>query len=213
MFDLSHEELVEDADPFIELAARLYDLNEEKLERKKAFEGYLKTVHPDWIEVVAEGSGKPIYPDANGTMRLNYGVVRGYSPMEGFSHEPFTLLGEIPEKDTGIAPFDAPAKLLDLAGKQAHGRHAHPGTGDVPVNLLTTNDSTGGNSGSPLLNARGELVGCLFDGNYEAMTADFAFEPEITRSISVDVRYILFVAEFVDGAANVLQELGVKQGE
>ena len=103
-----------------------------------------------------------------------------------------------------------PAKLLELAEAGDPTPYVHPPIGDVPVNFLTTHDSTGGNSGSPVLNAKGELVGCLFDGTYESMTGDFEFQDDITRSISVDIRYVLFIARYVDGADNVLKELGVE---
>ncbi len=209
MFDLSHEELMAEGDPFIELAARLYELNEERQERRKSFDGALKSLVPEWIKVIDEGTERPLYPDANGTMRVNYGSVRGYSPEEGSFYEPFTALREIPDKDTGEPPFDAPQRLLDLARAGAPNPYVHPPLGDVPVNFLTTHDSTGGNSGSPVVNARGELVGCLFDGTYESMTGDFHFQDDLTRSISVDIRYVLFVAKYVDGADNVLEELGV----
>ena len=89
-------------------------------------------------------------------------------------------------------------------------RHADPGLGDVPVNFLTSNDSTGGNSGSPVLNADGELVGVLFDGNYESLGSDFLYLPAVTRSIHVDMRYVRFVADQVDRAGAVLRELGLE---
>ncbi len=217
MFDLSYHDLMAEGDPFIELAARLYELNEGRLEREKHFEGSLQSLVPEWIRVIDEGTDRPLYSDANGTMRINYGVVRGYSPEgrelrspESLFCKPFTTLKEVPGKDTGEAPFDAPRRLLELAAAGDPNPYVHPPVGDVPVNFLTTHDSTGGNSGSPVLNARGELVGCLFDGTYESMTGDFDFQDDITRSISVDIRYILFVARYVDGADNVLEELGVE---
>ncbi len=149
-----------------------------------------------------------IYPDANGTMRLNCGIVKGYSPRDAVYYEPFTTLKGVVEKHTGVPPFNCPDRLLRLIGSGDHGSVTAPS--DVPVDVLTTHDSTGGNSGSPLINARGELVGCLFDGNYEAMTSDFRFEPNLTRSISVDIRYVLFIADYVDSAFNVLEELGLR---
>jgi hypothetical protein len=151
-----------------------------------------------------------MYPDANSTMRIGYAQVKGYVPRDAVYYEPFTTLDGVVEKHTGIAPFDCPQRILDLAAKKDYGPYLFAKLGDVPVNLLTTNDSTGGNSGSPVLNARGELVGCLFDGTYESMTSDYLFDPEDTRSIHVDIRYILWVTDKVDDAQNVLEELGVK---
>jgi hypothetical protein len=210
MFDLPHNDLMDENDPFIELARRLYDANEQRLEREKHFDGTLQVLVPEWIRVIDEGTERPLYPDANGTMRINYGRVRGFPSSDGKVYEPFTTLGEIPAKDTGEPPFDAPERLLDLARAGKANPFMHTPAGDVPVDFLTTHDSTGGNSGSPVLNARGKLVGCLFDGTYESMTGDFEFQDEITRSISVDIRYVLFIARYLDGADNVLEELGIK---
>ena len=117
---------------------------------------------------------------------------------------------EIYEQDRLLYSLCRPERLLELAGLPGHGVYDDPALGDVPVDILTTHDSTGGNSGSPVINGRGELVGCLFDGNYEAMTSDFLFMDDLTRSISVDIRYVLFIADQVDDAQNVLEELGVK---
>jgi hypothetical protein len=137
-------------------------------------------------------------------------VVKGYSPRDAVYYEPFTTLTGVAEKDTGTPPFDCPERLLQLAAMGTHGEYDDPSLGDVPVDILTTNDTTGGNSGSPVINGRGELVGCLFDGNYEAMTSDFLFMDDLTRSISVDIRYVLFITDQVDHADNVLKELGLK---
>jgi hypothetical protein len=164
------------------------------------------------MHVIAERSGFDPYPDANGTMRLNYGEVKGYTSDGGTHFTPFTAFQEVAAKNTGVPPFDCPEEILDLAASRSYTTYVDPVLGDVPVNLLTTHDCTGGNSGSPLLNARGDLVGCLFDGNYEAMTSDFLFQDDVTRSIHVDIRYVLFIAEFVDHAHNVLEELGVTTG-
>jgi len=210
MFDLSNEDLVGEGDSFIGLAARLYGENEEKIERRKSFQGSLSVLMPKWIEATAAWSGRELYADANGTMRLNFGEVKGYSPRDAVYYRPFTSLEGVAEKHTGVPPFDCPDRILELAAKKEYGPYDRAGFGSVPVNLLTTNDSTGGNSGSPLLNAKGELVGVLFDGNYEALTSDFLFMPDLTRSISVDVHYILFILGKVDHAQNVLEELGVK---
>jgi hypothetical protein len=211
MFDMSHEELLRRGDSFIALAAKFYDENEARIEREHEYEGGLQIVVPKWMHVITEWSGHEPYPDANGTMRLNYGEVEGYWPDGEVYFSPFTTLKEVAAKHTGVAPFDCPKRIRDLASSGDYTSYLDPALGDVPVDLLTTHDSTGGNSGSPLINGRGELVGCLFDGNYEAMTADFRFQDDITRSISVDIRYILFIAEFVDGAHNVLQELGITE--
>jgi len=210
LFELSRKKLLAENDAFLTLAGKLYEENQERLERDKEFSGTLEMLMPKWIETVARVSERELYPDANGTMRFNYGQVKGYSPRDAVVYSPFTTLEGVIEKHTGARPFDCPGKILELAAKREFGPYSDPDLGDVAVNLLTTNDSTRGNSGSPVLNAKGELVGCLFDGNYEGLGHDFAFHEEVTRSIHVDIRYVLWVADFVDDAQNVLQELGVK---
>jgi hypothetical protein len=210
MFELTHQELLAELDPFIILAGQLYEEDEARLERNESFGGELSILMPKWLGIIMAWSRAEIYPDANGTMRLNYGKVRGYSPRDAVYHEPFTRLRGVAEKHTGLPPFDCPERILELVAERVYGRYYDPAIGDVPVNLLTTHDSTGGNSGSPVLNGKGELVGCLFDGNYEAMTSDFRFQDDLTRSISVDIRYILYITEYVDGAQKILEELGVK---
>ncbi|MGD9141677.1 MAG: S46 family peptidase [bacterium] len=210
MFNLTHDELMAEGDYFIALAAKFHVENEERIEREKVFKGALNALTPEWIEILAAQRHVAPYSDANGTMRINYGAVGGYSPRDAVHYDAFTTLTGMAEKCTGVFPFDCPERLLELARSDYRGRYHNPKLGDVPVNILTTHDSTNGNSGSPLVNGRGEIVGCLFDGNYEALTADFVFRDDITRSIHVDTRYILFVTEEVDHADNVLRELGLK---
>ncbi len=209
MFGLSHDALMTENDAFIALASKFYEEDDERREREKVFKGALNALAPRWIEIMAQQRSARPYADANGTMRINYGVVEGYSPRDAVHYDGFTTLKGLAEKNTGIPPFDCPERLLELADGRYRGRYYNEALGGVPVNVLTTHDSTNGNSGSPLINGKGEIVGCLFDGNYEALTADFLFDPEITRSIHVDTRCILFVTEEVDGADNVLRELGL----
>jgi len=210
MFDMSREELMKQGDPFIELAEALYPEKEELMEKSKAFRGALSEIEPRWIQGLRIWKEGTFYPDANGTMRMNYGVVRGYSPRDAVRHKPFTTLSGVVEKHTGQKPFDVPERLRELHEAKDYGPYKAEKLNDVPVDLLTTNDSTGGNSGSPLLNGKGELVGVLFDGNYEAMSADYEFNEALTRSIHVDIRYVLFVTDKVNNAQNILVEMGVK---
>lgn len=210
LFDLSHAQLLEQNDAFIDLAARLYPENEERLIREKIFSASLDTLVPQWMEILARHLARPLYPDANSTLRVNHGVVRGYSPADAVWYEPFTTLAGVVEKHRGETPFDCPDRILNLQAAGAYGPYAAPRLGGVPVDFLTTNDSTNGNSGSPVLNARGELAGCLFDGNYEGLTCDFAFDEDTHRSINVDIRYILWVTGYVGEAENILEELGVR---
>ena len=156
-----------------------------------------------------DSQGKPVYPDANSSLRITFGTVRGYSPRDAVQMLPFTTLQGIVEKDTGVEPFNAPkAELAAIAaGKGA--QYRMESLGDVPVNFLSDVDTTGGNSGSPTLNGKGELVGLLFDGNYESLSADWIFNPELTRSIHVDARYMRWVMDEVDHAERLLEEMGL----
>jgi hypothetical protein len=159
---------------------------------------------------MAEMKGITPYPDANSTLRFTYGNVKGYSPREAVYYTPFTTLKGMIEKDTGVFPFDAPQKLKDLQAARDFGRF---GEGDsVPLNFLSTTDIIGGNSGSPVLNGKGELVGLCFDGNYEGLGNDMYYDPNYGRTISVDIRYVLFVTEKFGGAGWLLNEMKIVGG-
>ena len=147
------------------------------------------------------------YPDANFTQRFTFGNIKGYKPREAVIYTPFTSLKGILEKDTGVFPFNAPDKIRELQNKKDFGRYA---SGDsVPVNFLSSNDIIGGNSGSPVLNAYGEQVGLVFDGNYEGLGNDLFFSPEYGRTISVDIRYVFFIAEKFDNMSWILKEIKI----
>ncbi len=148
------------------------------------------------------------YPDANFTQRFTYGAVKGYSPREAETRTPFTTLDGVFEKDTGREPFSSPAKLRDLWQRKDFGVYGV--NGSVPVDFLSTNDIIGGNSGSPVMNGSGELVGIAFDGNYEGLGNDFFFNPNLGRTISVDIRYVLFITEKFGGAGWILKEMNIK---
>lgn len=145
------------------------------------------------------------YPDANFTMRFSYGYIKGYQSREAEYRSPFTTMKGMIEKETGVKPFDLPSKLVDLQNAGDFGRY---GSGDsVGVNFLSSTDIIGGNSGSPILNARGEQVGICFDGNFEGLGNDFYYDAEKNRTISVDIRYVLFVTEKFGGAKWVVDEM------
>ncbi len=202
----------ESDDPFIKLAVHMYDVSRKMEEEDEELAGELQRARPRYMKVLIAflGSrGKAVYPDANGTLRVTVGSVEGYSPRDALHYTPFTTLRGILEKDTGEEPFDSPPDLLRAIEAGEHGRYEVAGLGSVPVNFLSTVDTTGGNSGSPTVNARAELVGLLFDGNYESINADWDFNPEITRSIHVDIRYVLWVMDTIDGARHLLEEMGV----
>jgi hypothetical protein len=137
--------------------------------------------------------------------------VRGYKPTpDAAPYRPFTALSEVIAKDKGAPPFDVPARLRAAQAAGKLGPYVDEALGDVPVDFLADLHITGGNSGSATLNAKGELVGLVFDGNYEAMASDWVFVPQLTRSIHVDIRYVLWLLDAVDHADNLLGELGVK---
>jgi len=140
---------------------------------------------------------------------VTYGAVKGSEPRDGMRYLPFTTLGGILEKYTGEDPFDHPAPLLDAMRAGDYGDYAMDTLGSVPVNYLSTVDTTGGNSGSPTLNGRAELVGLLFDGTWESIIADWDFLPDKTRSIHVDIRYVLWVMSQLGGAERLLGEMGI----
>ena len=174
-----------------------------------------------WSPQLAEGSrkfaagllewekGKPSYPDANSTMRLSYGTVKAYSPADGILYRYYTTLNGVMEKeDPDNYEFKVPAKLKELYNARDFGQYAGP-DGMVPTCFLTTNDITGGNSGSPVLDADGYLIGLAFDGNWESMSSDVMFEPDLQRCICVDIRYVLFLMDKLGGAGHLLKEMNI----
>jgi hypothetical protein len=197
-------------DPMLDLALALVPLYEEREVRETAAAGAMARLRPAYFDVLKKVSGGTVYPDANSTLRITFGRVTGYSPRDAIWHTPQSSLHGVVQKDTGKEPFDTPPALLAAAADERKTRpYVDPELKDVPVNFLSTCDTTGGNSGSPTLNAKGELVGLLFDGNYESIDADFLFNPPLTRSIHVDTQYMLWYMDAVDGADELLREMGV----
>jgi hypothetical protein len=152
--------------------------------------------------------GKAMYPDANSTMRVSYGNVKSYSPRDAIRYKEVCTLNGVMEKyKPGDYEFDVPAKLVELIKNKDYGQYMDKKLNDVVVSFITTNDITGGNSGSPVLNAKGELIGLAFDGNYEALSHKIAFDGQLNRTICLDVRYLLFVVDKLGGATNIINEL------
>lgn len=197
-------------DPFIQLAVALYNDDMAREEDSKNMAGQLQQARASYMQALIAWNadqGLAAYPDANSTLRITYGSVMGGSPMDGLIYEPFTRLEGITAKDTGEAPFNSPSKMLDLIEAGDYADYDLKSIGSVPVNFLSDLDSTGGNSGSATLNARGELVGLLFDGTIESVNSDWDFDPRTTRTIHVDSRYMLWVMEKVDGADRLIDEM------
>ncbi|MBE6300062.1 MAG: S46 family peptidase [Bacteroidales bacterium] len=151
--------------------------------------------------------GTPVYPDANFTIRLSAGQVQPYKPADAVSYNFFTTMEGIFEKeDSTNYEFEVPAKLKEIWLNKDYGRYAEE-DGRMIVNIISSNDITGGNSGSPLINGNGELIGLAFDGNWEAMSGDIIFEPNMQRTISVDIRYVMLIIEKFAGAMNIIDEI------
>jgi hypothetical protein len=163
-----------------------------------------------WIAALMEmAPEKTLYPDANSTMRLSYGSVLDYYPRDGVTYNYYTTLKGVIEKyKPGDYEFDLPQRLIDLYNNKEYGPYANS-EGELPVCFTTNNDITGGNSGSPVLNSKGELTGLAFDGNWEAMSGDIAYEPDLQRTIAVDIRYVLWVMDIYSGAGHLVDEMNI----
>jgi hypothetical protein len=152
--------------------------------------------------------GTKFYPDANSTMRVTYGQVLPYKPADGVDYGYITTGKGIVEKEDPTDPeFVVPTKLIDLIKRKDFGRWAE--NGELPVCFICNTDITGGNSGSPVINGKGELCGLAFDGNWEAMSGDIDFDADYKRTINVDIRYVLFIVDKFAGANNIIQELKI----
>lgn len=208
LLEQSADDLRKSTDPWVQLAVALEEHQGPERKQDKERAGAQLRLNPERVDALRKHADGDLYPDANGTLRVTVGNVKGYSPRDGLQALPQTTLSGVVAKN-GPAPFNAPARLLEAA-KEPGERWKDPRLGDVPVNFLSTLDTTGGNSGSATLDSQGRFVGLLFDGNYEAMSADWLFNPVLTRSIHVDVRYLLWMLDEVEGATHLLQELGVE---
>jgi hypothetical protein len=194
-------------DPWIRLARTLErEALAELRERSRAREGASLRVRGEWVSGLMASLGPEASSDANGTLRVSVGSVTGYAPRDGLVATPFTTLRGLVAKDR-LPAYSAPPELLAWASETPDPALVEPSVGDVPIAFLSDTDTTGGNSGSPTLDAEGRLVGLLFDGNYESMTADWVFDPAVTRSIHVDVRYALWLLRHQPQAAWILDEL------
>lgn len=206
----SPDELVRTDDSALKLIAlwyprlmRLRELDKEREGREGRLYGELQTIKAEFLAT-------NFVPDANGTLRLTFGHVRGFSPEDAVYKQPFTTLQGMLDKGTGTVPFVVPQQILERVEAKDFGAFVHPDLGQVPVAMLYDTDTTGGNSGSPVLNADGELVGVNFDRCFEATINDFAWNENYSRSIGVDIRYVLWITGRVFGGDHLLREMGVE---
>lgn len=173
-------------------------------------EGVLNQLMGDYVEVKEQFQKRNFIPDANSTLRLTYGYIRGYSPEDAVYMSPFTTIKGVIEKGrSGLSEYAYPKSILEAWEAKNFGQYEMKELGDVPVNILYNMDTTGGNSGSPIMNAKGELIGVNFDRAYDATINDFAWNESYSRSIGVDIRYVLWIADKIDNADFLLKEIGI----
>jgi hypothetical protein len=203
------EQLVARNDSMIAFAASLRPIGDAIEAAEEAREGAMSRLRPVLLDALRVERGGRLYPDANLTLRVGFGVVKGYSPRNAVWLTPQTDIRGVVEKETGQEPFDSPQKLLERAAHREFGTYVDPELGTLPVAYISTNIVTNGQSGSATMNAWGELCGLAFDSNWEGVGSDYLVEENIARTIHVDSRYMLWVMDAVDGAYNVMRELGV----
>jgi hypothetical protein len=210
MLDESEALLRARQDPLLDLGFAFADDLRALRERQAEAEGHASRWRPVWRRAVIAHAGKPIAPDANSTLRVSFAHVQGYSPRDAVTYGPQTTLAGAVEKHTGTEPFDLPPKVRAAAASARESRWADARLGDLPIGFLADADTTGGNSGSPVVNGRGELVGLNFDRVWENVANDFGFNPDVARNVSVDIRYMLWLLEEIERADELLAELGVR---
>ncbi len=209
LLDIPAADFVDMEDPLLSFARVLE--KQAKIFRKegKRRSGQRMVLMPLYFDALKSLSKYTVYPDANGTLRCTYGHIRGYSPADAVWYEPFTTLTGVWEKDRGEHPFNVPDSLKSIRLNQQNRHFYDRQLKDFPVNFLHTMDITNGNSGSAVFDKKGRIVGIAFDGNYEAMTSDWIYDKNLTRAISVDIRYLLLVLSEVEKAENLLNELTI----
>jgi hypothetical protein len=201
-----------ESDPVYITSTSISKIRGDVLKELSQFDAGLTMGRRLWMAALMEMAPEKIrYSDANSTMRLSYGTVQDYDPRDAVTYKYYTTLqGVVDKYKPGDYEFDLPQRLIDLNNKKDYGRYGSS-KGYMPVCFLTTNDITGGNSGSPVMNGNGELIGLAFDGNWESMSGDIAYEPELQRTIVVDIRYVLWIMDVYAGAKHLVDEMTIVQ--
>jgi len=197
------------ADPAVQYALSFVNNYEQNYKSRQEQFGKTKdNLSQQYIKgLMQKNQGKLFYPDANSTMRITYGTVGGYHPQDAVTYDYYTTLDGLLDKyKPGDYEFDLPQNFLDLCKTKDFGRYANA-KGELVTCFITNNDITGGNSGSPVINGNGELLGLAFDGNWEAMSGDIAFDKKYKRTIVVDIRFVLWLIDKYGGASNLINEM------
>jgi len=196
-------------DAFVKFSNNLDKDYSQILTKVNAFNAKISLLRSKLLEAYMAWKGYDIYPDANRTLRLTYGTIKSYNPRDAVHYNFITTLSGVMEKETGEDPFVVPSKLRQLWEQKDFGKYVDSNINDVPIAFIADLDITGGNSGSPVINGKGELIGLAFDGNWEAVVGDYLYQEPLNRAINVDARYILFVLDKFSDAKNILNELVV----
>jgi hypothetical protein len=209
MFGETTAQLTARNDSMMAFAASLRPFADQLLQAKASRDGAMSRLRPVMLEALRVANAGRLYPDANGTLRVGFGQVKGYAPRNAVWYLPQTDVRGVVQKETGVEPFSSPKRLLERAAKREFGTYVDEELKWVPVAYISTNVVTNGSSGSVTMNAWGELCGLAYDSNWEGVGSDFMVEEDITRTIHVDSRYMLWVMDAVDGAHNLLREMGI----
>ena len=199
-----------DADPAMRLRSAVLETYRALYTKSQKFTNVINPLHKTYLKgLIEKADGKPMAPDANFTMRLTYGNVKPYSPKDGVTYNYYTTLKGVMEKENpNSSEFIVPERLKERYNNKDFGQYALP-NGEMPVAFLTTNDITGGNSGSGVYNSRGQLIGLAFDGNWESLSGDINFDENLQRCINVDIRYVLFVIEKLGNCKRLIDEMKI----
>ncbi|WP_404342979.1 S46 family peptidase [Pseudoalteromonas mariniglutinosa] len=211
--DKSVAEFKKSKDPYIQFAVSQYESDMAQEQKLEALTGQLAQARPAYMQAMIafkQSKGEPVYADANSSLRITYGNVKGYSPQDGLVAKPFTTLeGMLAKYKPGDGEFDLFENIRTAIANKQYGKYYRQNLDSVPVNYLSTLDITGGNSGSPTLNSKGEFVGLVFDGVYESIIGDWDYNPELNRAIHTSVPFMLWTMENIDGANNIVDELTI----